>query len=127
MWLLYYRIYRKRGADKALNHAKGKNEVSGYDLQSASMAIKFFWPRLLATTWGWVRSRTVGFWLTPASSRTTCPSLGCHRAAHTLSLFYGAKIFASTFVLPHRARPQLTRTDPDRHRPGVRPSIASGR
>ena len=55
LWLLYYRVYRKRDADKALNLAKGKAAVSGYDLESASMAIKFFWPRLLATTWGWVR------------------------------------------------------------------------
>ena len=63
-----YRVYRKRDANRALNAAKTKASVSGYgatdplqartdptDLESATLAVKFFWPRLIATTLGWVR------------------------------------------------------------------------
>lgn len=71
LWLLYYRIWRQKGADSALLRAKAKSNVSGYDAKSFKLAVTYFWPRLIATCGGW--------WANDFQ-------------------FYGAKVFASTFI-----------------------------
>jgi hypothetical protein len=51
--LWYYRIWRLKGANNAIDAAKAKNSVSGYDVESLSLALHFFWHRLIATAFGW--------------------------------------------------------------------------
>lgn len=55
LWLLYYRIWRMKGSqsDKAVRRAKAKNNVSGYDIKSLKLTLRFFWHRLIATAIGW--------------------------------------------------------------------------
>ena len=53
LWLLYYRIWRQKGADAALQRAKAKSNVSGYDIESFKLALTYFWPRIIATAGGW--------------------------------------------------------------------------
>lgn len=51
--LVYYRMYKMPLASRALNEAKRKSQVTGYDVQSLKLTLKYFWPRLLATAGAW--------------------------------------------------------------------------
>jgi len=53
LWLVYYRWYKMPLASKALNAAKKKTKVTGYDVQSLKMIFKHFTPRLIGTAGGW--------------------------------------------------------------------------
>ncbi|EKD19010.1 uncharacterized protein L3040_006504 [Drepanopeziza brunnea f. sp. 'multigermtubi'] len=53
LWLVYYRTYKMPLASKALNEAKQKAKVTGYDVQSLKLTLKYFWPRLVATAGAW--------------------------------------------------------------------------
>lgn len=53
VWLLYYRIWHVKDADKELRAAKGRQNVSGYDTQSLRLLGNHYWHRLLATAGGW--------------------------------------------------------------------------
>jgi hypothetical protein len=52
-WLIYYRAYHMKAASRQLNVAKRKEGVSGYDTESLKLTVKYFFPRLIATTGGW--------------------------------------------------------------------------
>ena len=52
-WLVYYRWFKMPLASKALNEAKKKAKVTGYDIQSLKMTFKYFGPRLLGTSGTW--------------------------------------------------------------------------
>lgn len=54
LWLVYYRTFKMRSASKQLQAAKKKQSVTGYDAKSLGLTFSFFWPRLIATAWGWV-------------------------------------------------------------------------
>ncbi|GAA6061809.1 hypothetical protein JCM10212_004865 [Sporobolomyces blumeae] len=71
IWLLYYRIYHVKDADKQLRAAKGRQNVSGYDTQSLRLLNSHYWHRLLATAGGWFANDV---------------------------FFYGNKIFSSVFI-----------------------------
>lgn len=53
LWLIYYRTYHMKAASKQLAAAKKKASVTGYDVESLKLTIKYFGPRLLATAGGW--------------------------------------------------------------------------
>lgn len=53
LWLIYYRTYHMKAASKQLAAAKKKASVTGYDIESLKLTIKYFGPRLLATAGGW--------------------------------------------------------------------------
>ena len=53
LWLLYYRIWRIKGADEHIQKAKKQGNVSGYDIKSLKLALRFYWHRLFATAVGW--------------------------------------------------------------------------
>ncbi|KAF8855544.1 MFS general substrate transporter [Acephala macrosclerotiorum] len=71
LWLVYYRTFKMPLASKQLNAMKKKTKVTGYDVQSLKMTIKYFGPRLLATTGGWFANDV---------------------------FFYGNKLFQSQFI-----------------------------
>ncbi|KAE8444671.1 hypothetical protein EG329_014328 [Mollisiaceae sp. DMI_Dod_QoI] len=71
LWLVYYRTYKMPLASKHLNAMKKKTKVTGYDVQSLKMTIKYFGPRLIATTGGWFANDV---------------------------FFYGNKLFQSQFI-----------------------------
>lgn len=71
LWLVYYRAYKMPLASKTLNAMKKKNKVTGYDVQSLKLTIKYFGPRLIATTGGWFANDV---------------------------FFYGNKLFQSQFI-----------------------------
>ncbi|GAA5859566.1 hypothetical protein JCM5353_001507 [Sporobolomyces roseus] len=71
IWLLYYRIWHVKDADKELRAAKGRQNVSGYDTQSLRLLGNHYWHRLLATAGSWF-----------------CADV----------FFYGNKIFSSVFI-----------------------------
>ncbi|GAA6017770.1 hypothetical protein JCM11491_004611 [Sporobolomyces phaffii] len=71
IWLLYYRIWHIKDADKELRAAKGKQNVSGYDTQSLKLLGNHYWHRLLATAGSWFANDV---------------------------FFYGNKIFSSVFI-----------------------------
>lgn len=53
LWLTYYRTYHMRGASKQLMAIKKKASVTGYDVESFRLTLKYFGPRLFATSFGW--------------------------------------------------------------------------
>ncbi|KAF2436461.1 MFS general substrate transporter [Tothia fuscella] len=53
LWLVYFRIYKMRSASKALNAAKKKSKVTGYDTQSLKLTFTYFGPRIIATAGAW--------------------------------------------------------------------------
>lgn len=53
LWMLYYRIWRLKGSDRAIKKAKAQGNVSGYDAKSLKFAFRFYWHRLIATAIGW--------------------------------------------------------------------------
>lgn len=53
LWLVYYRTYKMPNASKELEAAKKKSKVTGYDVQSLKMTVRYFGPRLIATTGAW--------------------------------------------------------------------------
>ncbi|GAA5921234.1 hypothetical protein JCM1841_001646 [Sporobolomyces salmonicolor] len=71
IWLLYYRLYKVKDADKQLRASKARQNVSGYDVHSLKLLSSHYWGRLLATAGGWF----------------------CNDV-----FFYGAKIFSSVFI-----------------------------
>ncbi|PYH75859.1 MFS general substrate transporter [Aspergillus uvarum CBS 121591] len=71
LWLVYYRAYHMKSASKQLDAAKKKASVTGYDVNSLKLTLKYFGPRLLATTGGWF----------------------CNDV-----FFYGNKLFSSEFI-----------------------------
>jgi len=71
LWLVYYRTYKMRSASKQLALAKKKSHVTGYDVASLKMCIKYFGFRLVATAGAWF-----------------CNDI----------FFYGNKLFQSQFI-----------------------------
>ncbi|RAL11606.1 putative MFS phosphate transporter [Aspergillus homomorphus CBS 101889] len=71
LWLVYYRAYHMKAASKQLDAAKKKASVTGYDINSLKLTLKYFGPRLLATTGGWFANDV---------------------------FFYGNKLFSSEFI-----------------------------
>jgi hypothetical protein len=71
LWLVYYRWFKMPLASRALNLAKKKAKVTGYDVNSLKMTLKYFGPRLIGTAGGWF----------------------CNDV-----FFYGNKLFQSTFI-----------------------------
>ncbi|KAE8441453.1 hypothetical protein EG329_004946 [Mollisiaceae sp. DMI_Dod_QoI] len=53
LWLVYYRTWKMPLASKALNAAKKKAKVTGYDLQSLKLTFTIFGGRLIATAGAW--------------------------------------------------------------------------
>lgn len=53
LWLVYYRWFKMPLASKALNDAKKKSKVTGYDVESLKLTFTHFGPRLIATAGGW--------------------------------------------------------------------------
>lgn len=55
LWLVYYRTYKMPLASKALAAAKAKTgaSVTGYDVQSLKLTLKYFGGRLIATAGAW--------------------------------------------------------------------------
>ncbi|KAG9237119.1 putative inorganic phosphate transporter C8E4.01c [Amylocarpus encephaloides] len=53
LWLVYYRTYKMPLASKALNAAKKKSSVTGYDIQSLKLTTTHFGGRLIATAGAW--------------------------------------------------------------------------
>lgn len=53
LWLVYYRWYKMPLASKALNAAKKKSSVTGYDVQSLKLTCNHFGGRLIATAGAW--------------------------------------------------------------------------
>ncbi|KAH8674576.1 putative inorganic phosphate transporter C8E4.01c [Tricladium varicosporioides] len=53
LWLVYYRWFKMPLASKALNAAKKKSSVTGYDVQSLKLACSHFGGRLIATSGAW--------------------------------------------------------------------------
>jgi Sugar (and other) transporter len=53
LWLTYYRTYHVKAASKQLQAVKKKAAVTGYDVESLRLTLKYFGPRLLATSFGW--------------------------------------------------------------------------
>ncbi|KYG40536.1 hypothetical protein M433DRAFT_8705 [Acidomyces richmondensis BFW] len=51
--LIYYRAYHMKAASRQLAVAKRKASVTGYDMQSLRLVVKYFFPRLIATAGGW--------------------------------------------------------------------------
>ena len=70
-FLAYYRHYKIKYADQSLVEAKQRLNTSGYDLKSLHLAIRHYWHRLIATCSNWFFNDF---------------------------FFYGAKIFADTFI-----------------------------
>ncbi|RSH95744.1 hypothetical protein EHS25_000836 [Saitozyma podzolica] len=73
LWLAYYRYYKKVYQSSLLKRAKRHHHVnvSGYDVRSLKLVVSHFWGRLVGTCLGW-----------------------CFNDF----LFYGNKLFASTFI-----------------------------
>ncbi|ANB13984.1 phosphate transporter PHO84 [Sugiyamaella lignohabitans] len=53
LWLVYYRAYKMPYPSKDLEAVKKKSKVTGYDVESLKLVLKYFGPRLLATTGAW--------------------------------------------------------------------------
>jgi hypothetical protein len=53
LWLVYYRTFKMPLASRALNAAKKKAGVTGYDSQSLKLVLNHFGGRLFATAGGW--------------------------------------------------------------------------
>lgn len=53
LWLCYYRTYKMRSASKALQQAKKKQSVTGYDTKSLGLTFTHFGGRVLATAGTW--------------------------------------------------------------------------
>ncbi|EEA20997.1 hypothetical protein TMatcc_001001 [Talaromyces marneffei ATCC 18224] len=53
LWLTYYRAYHMKAASKQLQAIKKKASVTGYDVESFRLTLKYFGPRLFATSFGW--------------------------------------------------------------------------
>ncbi|KAN0112586.1 putative inorganic phosphate transporter C8E4.01c [Hyaloscypha variabilis] len=71
LWLIYYRTWKMPLASRALNAAKKKGGVTGYDLQSLKFTFEHFGGRLVGTAGGWF-----------------CNDI----------FFYGNKLFQSQFI-----------------------------
>lgn len=71
LWLTYYRAYHMKAASKQLEAAKKKASVTGYDVESLRLTLKYYGPRLIATTLGWFANDV---------------------------FFYGNKLFQSEFI-----------------------------
>lgn len=69
--LLYYRAFRMKPASQELAIAKRKAHVTGYDLESLKLTVKYFGFRLLATAGAWFANDV---------------------------FFYGNKLFQSEFI-----------------------------
>ncbi|KAF4963423.1 hypothetical protein F66182_18125, partial [Fusarium sp. NRRL 66182] len=79
LWLTYYRTYHMKAASKHLQAIKKKASVTGYDVESFRLTLKYFGPRLFATSFGWFANDI---------------------------FFYGNKLFQSQFItviLPHES------------------------
>jgi len=53
-WLVYYRWFKMPLASKALNAAKAKANVTGYDIHALKATLKYFGPRLFGTASTWL-------------------------------------------------------------------------
>jgi hypothetical protein len=71
LWLFYFRAYKMKSANKQLAIAKKRANVTGYDIKSLQMTVKYFGPRLVATAGAWF----------------------CNDV-----FFYGNKLFQSNFI-----------------------------
>jgi hypothetical protein len=71
LWLCYYRWYKMPQASKQLELSKKKSHVTGYDVKSLSLTVKYFGPRIIATAGAWFANDV---------------------------FFYGNKLFQSQFI-----------------------------
>lgn len=71
LWLLYYRTYKMPNASKVLQQSKQKAKVTGYDVESLKLCMTHFFPRIVATCFGWFAADV---------------------------FFYGSKLFQSQFI-----------------------------
>lgn len=53
LWLAYYRFFKVKYADAALNQAKKRGGVTGYDVASLKLTGGFYWHRLIGTAGAW--------------------------------------------------------------------------
>lgn len=53
LWLVYYRFYKVKYADAALQKAKAKSQVTGYDIASLKLTTTHYWHRLVGTAGSW--------------------------------------------------------------------------
>ena len=53
LWLVYFRAYKMKSANKQLNAARKKSSVTGYDVQSLKLTFTYFGMRVLATAGTW--------------------------------------------------------------------------
>lgn len=53
LWLVYFRTYKMRSASKALNDAKKKSSVTGYDVKALGATFSIFGGRVIATAGAW--------------------------------------------------------------------------
>ncbi|KAK9474734.1 major facilitator superfamily domain-containing protein [Dipodascopsis tothii] len=71
LWLVYYRAYKMPAASKSLNEVKKKQHITGYDVKSFKLTVKYFGPRIIATAGAWFANDV---------------------------FFYGNKLFQSEFI-----------------------------
>ncbi|KIX01435.1 uncharacterized protein Z518_09161 [Rhinocladiella mackenziei CBS 650.93] len=72
LWLVYWRTFKvKQNANKQLRIAKKKSRVTGYDVESLSLTIRYFGGRVIATAGTWYMNDV---------------------------FFYGNKLFQSEFI-----------------------------
>ncbi|TAQ83347.1 hypothetical protein B7494_g8329 [Chlorociboria aeruginascens] len=71
LWLVYYRWYKMPLASRQLELAKKNTHVTGYDIESLKLTLKYFGPRLFATAGTWFANDV---------------------------FFYGNKIFQGSFI-----------------------------
>ena len=56
VYMLYLRIWKVQHFDRALQAAKRQGSVTGYDMQSAKLALSHYGGRVIATAFGWFAS-----------------------------------------------------------------------
>lgn len=71
LWLVYFRAYKMKAANRQVDAAKKKSNVTGYDTKSLKMTFTYFGPRMIATAGGWFANDV---------------------------FFYGNKLFQSEFI-----------------------------
>lgn len=71
LWLVYYRVYKIKAANRQLDAVKKRGHVTGYDVESLKLTFHHFGTRILATTVSWYANDV---------------------------FFYGNKLFQSQFI-----------------------------
>lgn len=53
LWLVYFRTYKMKNANKQLEIQRKKAHVTGYDVKSLKLTLRYFGPRIIATAGAW--------------------------------------------------------------------------